>query len=215
MRKFKPQVVQQLNRLETRRGSIKRQIRAVTSGSRGLSHCPRARERLTCRSQDLREVAAMAVIDHVQCSAIMHSPPTHLYMDNTVHEAIELLIDHHMYNVPVVDRDEVFVGEISAKRLTGLLLPVSLSMEQGLKHTSFMRESLGDIKQRLDAVKSKPIAPYIATDITVVYPDSPLIDALTLLFHKYIRIPVVNRDDRRLVGGISLITVLRAVEKLE
>jgi CBS domain-containing protein len=136
-------------------------------------------------------------------------------MDNTVHEAIELLIDHHMYNVPVVDRDEVFVGEISAKRLTGLLLPVSLSMEQGLRHTSFMRESLGDIKQRLDAVKSKPIEPYIATDITVVYPDSPLIDALTLLFHKYIRIPVVNRDDRRLVGGISLITVLRAVEKLE
>jgi CBS domain-containing protein len=88
-------------------------------------------------------------------------------------------------------------------------------MEQGLRHTSFMRENLGDIKQRLEAVKSKPIAPYIATDITVVYPDSPLIDALTLLFHKYIRIPVVNRDDRRLVGGISLITVLRAVEKLD
>ncbi|MEE4143682.1 MAG: CBS domain-containing protein [Halieaceae bacterium] len=157
----------------------------------------------------------MAVIDHVQCSAIMISPPTHLYLDNTVHEAIELLIEHHMYNVPVTDRNEVFVGEISAKRLMGLLLPVSLSMEQGLKHTSFMRENLGDIKRRLEAVKGKPIAPYIATDITVVYPDSPLIDALTLLFHKYIRIPVVNRDDRRLVGGISLITLLRAVENLD
>jgi CBS domain-containing protein len=157
----------------------------------------------------------MAVIEHVQCSAIMHSPPTHLYLENTVHEAIELLIEHHMYNVPVVDRNEIFVGEISVKRLMGLLLPVSLSMEQGLRNTSFMRESLEDIKQRLDAVRDRPIAPYIATDITVVYPDSPLIDALMLLFHKYIRIPVVNREDGRLVGGISLITLLRALETLD
>ncbi len=157
----------------------------------------------------------MAVIDHVQCSAIMHSPPTHLYLDSTVHEAIELLIEHHMYNVPVVDRNEIFVGEISVKRLIGLLLPVSLSMEQGLKNTSFMRESLVDIRDRLEAVRNNPIAPYIASDITVVYPDSPLIDALMLLFHKYIRIPVVNREDGRLVGGISLITLLRALEKLE
>lgn len=157
----------------------------------------------------------MAVIDHVQCSAIMHTPPTHLYLDSTVHEAIELLIEHHMYNVPVVDRNEIFVGEISVKRLIGLLLPVSLSMEQGLKNTSFMRESLVDIRDRLEAVRNNPIAPYIASDITVVYPDSPLIDALMLLFHKYIRIPVVNREDGRLVGGISLITLLRALETLE
>ena len=145
----------------------------------------------------------------------MHSPPTHLYVDSTVQEAIDLLVEHHMYNVPVVDRDEVFVGEISARRLMGLLLPVSLSMEQGLKQTSFMRESLADIKRRLDAVKNHPIAPYVATDITVVYPDSPLIDALMLLFHKYIRIPVVDRNNGRLLGGISLITLLRAVEARE
>ncbi|MCB1695385.1 MAG: CBS domain-containing protein [Halioglobus sp.] len=157
----------------------------------------------------------MAITDHVQCSAIMHSPPTHLYVDSTVQEAIDLLVEHHMYNVPVVDRDEIFVGEISARRLMGLLLPVSLSMEQGLKQTSFMRESLADIKRRLDSVKSHPIAPYVATDITVVYPDSPLIDALMLLFHKYIRIPVVDRNNGRLLGGISLITLLRAVEAPE
>ena len=157
----------------------------------------------------------MATSEYVQCSAIMHQPPTHLYVDNTVNEAIELLIEHHMYNVPVVDRNDIFVGEISVRRLIGLLLPVSLSMEKGLKNTSFMRETLPDIKRRLDAVSSYPIEPYIATDITVVYPDSPLIDALMLLYHKYIRIPVVNRSDGRLIGGISLITLLRALEDLD
>ena len=157
----------------------------------------------------------MTTTDYVQCSAIMHSPPTRLYLDSTVHEAIELLIEHHMYNVPVVDSKDIFVGEISVRRLTGLLLPVSLRMEQGLKNTSFMRETLGDIRQRLGAVSDNPIGPYIATDITVVYPDSPLIDALMLLYHKYIRIPVVSPADRRLVGAISLITLLRSLEETD
>jgi CBS domain-containing protein len=148
----------------------------------------------------------------VECCTIMHSAPTRLHIDSTVREAIDLLIEHHMYNVPVVDRDEVFVGEISARKLIGLMLPVSLRMEMGLKHTGFMRESLGELRGRLDGVSEVDIAPYVATDITVVYPDSPLIDALMLLYHKYIRIPVVDRDSGRLVGGISLITLLRGLE---
>jgi predicted transcriptional regulator len=157
----------------------------------------------------------MASIESVRCGDIMHSPPTRLYVDNTVEEAIDLLVENHMYNLPVVDRDEVFVGEISVMRITGLLLPVSLSMDGGLKNAGFMRESLEHLKQRLDAVSKESIMPHIATDITVVYPDSPVINALMLLYHKYIRIPVVSRDSRRLVGGISFITLLRAMKTLK
>jgi CBS domain-containing protein len=142
----------------------------------------------------------------------MRSPATRLYLHNTVREAIDLLIEQHMYNLPVVDKDEVFVGEISTKRLTGLLLPASLSMKHGLEHAGFMRDNLEDLRERLAKVNSHTIEQYIAKDITVVYPDSPLMDALLLLYHKFIRIPVVERDSRRLVGGISFITVLRALE---
>jgi CBS domain-containing protein len=146
----------------------------------------------------------------------MHSPPTRLYVDNTVREAIDLLIEHHMYNLPVVNRDEVFVGEISTRRLTGLLLPDSISMDMGLKHTGFMRETLKDLHQRLNNVSDQLISQYVDTDINVVYPDSPLMDALTLLYHnKYIRIPVLDPDNQQLVGGISFITLLRALEMEE
>lgn len=152
----------------------------------------------------------------MKCKAIMHSPPTRLYIDSTVREAIDLLIEHHMYNVPVVNRDELFVGEISTRHLIGLLLPDSISMEMGLKHTGFMRESLKDLQHRLHKVSDQMISPYVDTDIAVVYPDSPLIDALSLLYHnKYIRIPVLDRDNGQLVGGISFITLLRALENEE
>ena len=124
----------------------------------------------------------------------------------------DLLIEQHMYNLPVVDKDEIFVGEISTRRLTGLLLPASLRMKHGLEHAGFMRDNLEDLRDRLAKVNNHTIEQYIAKDITVVYPDSPLMDALLLLYHKFIRIPVVERDSRRLVGGISFITVLRALE---
>ena len=148
----------------------------------------------------------------MECRTIMRSPATRLYQLYTVREAIDLLIEQHMYNLPVVDKDEVFVGAISTKRLTGLLLPASLSMKHGLEHAGFMRDNLEDLRERLAKVNSHTIEQYIAKDITVVYPDSPLMDALLLLYHKFIRIPVVERDSRRLVGGISFITVLRALE---
>lgn len=148
----------------------------------------------------------------MECRTIMRSPATRLYLHNTVREAIDLLIEQHMYNLPVVNKDEIFVGEISTKRLTGLLLPASLSMKHGLEHAGFMRDNLEDLRDRLTKVSDRTIGQYIAKDITVVYPDSPLMDALLLLYHKFIRIPVVERDSRRLVGGISFITVLRALE---
>jgi len=157
----------------------------------------------------------LADSDYVKCSDIMHSPPIYLYLDSTVQETIEVLIEHHMQDVPVVDHNKVYVGEISIRRLAGLLLPTSLSMEQGLKNTSFMRETLEDLRQRLYNASGGPIEPYVTKDTVVVYPDSPLIDALMLLYHRFIRIPVVSRENGHLVGAISLITLLRTLEEAD
>ena len=148
------------------------------------------------------------------CNTIMHSPPHRLYADNTIQEAIDLLLEHHMFSVPVVDRNEIFLGEISTRDLTGLLLPMSLTMEGGLRNTGFVRESLGELKERLAEISGHHLEPYIDTDVSVVHPDSPLIDALMLLFDKDIRVPVVERNGRKLLGSISFMTLLRTLEEL-
>lgn len=145
----------------------------------------------------------------------MKTPPTRVYVDNTVGETMSALARHHMYNLPVVERDEVFAGEISSRRLIGLLLPTSMTMELGLTNVRFVREDPKDLIERYHRVRDKPVSTFMATDIDVVHPDSPVIDALALLYQKYIRIAVVDRETRHLVGGISFTTLLRALEKLE
>lgn len=147
------------------------------------------------------------------CNTIMHSPPIRLYADNTIQEAIDLLLEHHMFSVPVVDRDETFLGEISTRDLIGLLLPSSLTMEGGLRNTGFVRETLGELKGRLTDICDHLLEPYIDTDVSIVHPDSPLIDALMLLFDKDIRLPVVERSGGKLVGSISFMTLLRVLEE--
>jgi CBS domain-containing protein len=151
----------------------------------------------------------------MKCSSIMTTPPTHVYVDTSVRDTMKVLKRHHMYNLPVIDRNGVFAGEISSRRLVGLLLPSSMTMELGLTNVRFMRESPDELMERYQRVCGTPVSDYMATDIEVVHPDSPVIEALALLYQKYIRIAVVERDTRRLVGGISFITVLRELEKLE
>lgn len=145
----------------------------------------------------------------MQCHSIMRSPPTRIYQDNTVQEAIDVLLENHMYSLPVVDRSEVFIGFISVKRLLGLALPTSLSMKQGLKSAGFLPADIEDLKVRLKDVRQEPVSTYIATDVEYVFPDSPLTDALLLLYHSHVRIPVVERDSKKLVGSISFTTLLR------
>lgn len=145
----------------------------------------------------------------MQCHSIMRSPPTRIYQDNTVQEAIDMLLENHMYSLPVVDRSEVLVGVIGVERLLGVALPTSLSMKQGLKSAGFLPAEVEDLRVRLKDISQEPVLSYITTDIKYVYPDSPLTDALLLLYHSRVRIPVVERDSKRLVGGISFTTLLR------
>jgi len=151
----------------------------------------------------------------MDCQSIMHTPPTHLRQNATVDEAILCLLDNHMYAVPVTDDDDILVGEINVARLTCLLLPTSLSVERGLRRLRFVRETLSELRGRLDRVKNRPISEFIDRKVSFVYPDSPIIDALLLLRDGAIRVPVVEPGSRRLVGAISFLTVLRAVEGIE
>lgn len=148
----------------------------------------------------------------MDCKTIMTTPPTRLRTRDTVDDAIHCLLDNHMYCVPVVDDDEVLVGQISVARLTELLLPSSLTMEHALTRVRFVRETLPELRHRLEKCRHRPIGEVMEKDVAFVHPGSPLIDALVLLKERAVRVPVVEPASHRLVGGISFLTLLRAVE---
>ncbi len=147
----------------------------------------------------------------MECHDIMHTIKTSLYADDLAATAIDFMIDKHMDLVPVVDRNEAFIGLLSGARLMHHLLPRSVSMMRGGKRAGFVRESRGEVRERLDELRLRPIGDLVDHNVAVAHPDTGLVDALVKISERQHVLPIIERDTKRLVGAISFFTVLNAL----
>lgn len=145
------------------------------------------------------------------CESVMHAGPTHIHRDAHLHEAVDLMAERHMQVLMVVGQDDRFVGELSVNQFAKALLPRSVFLEYEGHEDEAQRETLADVVSRLTPYLERPIADFIDHDVPVVRPKTPLIDALMLLRGGALRIPVVDGPNDRLVGAISMLTVMRIV----
>lgn len=136
---------------------------------------------------------------------------THLYADQSAGAVIDFMRERHMELVPVVDREHGFVGLLSTATLMRLLLPRSIGMMRGIRHASYLRESAGDLQQRMETLRRLPLAELLIPRVTTVRPDAALADALMAITESQFIVPVVDRDNR-LVGAISYFSIMHAVE---
>lgn len=147
----------------------------------------------------------------MDCSICMSPITTYLYSDQPVGIVIDYMRQHHMEWVPIVDRDEIFVGLISTEKLMRMLLPKSIGMMRGIKHASYLRESSGELKRRMDKIRSMKTVDLIDTHTKTVRPEAALADALMAISNRQYVVPVVDADGK-LVGAISYFSIMHAVE---
>ena len=150
----------------------------------------------------------------MDCQSVMRPIKTSLYDDHPTGAALDFMVEKHMGLVPVVDRDDKFVGLLSGDRLMHFMLPKTITMMRGAKRASYLRESREELQERLAAVRQKPVAELMDRRVTTVFPETPLIEALTLLSDKQFVVPVIDHDGV-LVGAISFFSVQHALEDVE
>ena len=149
----------------------------------------------------------------MDCKTVMAPIKVSLYTDETAGQVIDFMVEKHMGLVPVTERDGTFAGLISGDSLMAFLLPKSLSAlgtlfrHGAMKRVSFLHETAEDMKERLDALRDRPISEILDRKAKVATPDMPLIDALMMIKDKQYVVPVVD-EDRKLVGAISFFSVL-------
>ena len=147
----------------------------------------------------------------LQCGEIMRPMKTSLRRDDPARAAIDFMMEKHMGLVPVVDSEERFVGLVSGDRLMHAMLPKHLTMVRGLDRMSFLRESEEELRERLDDLGSRTIGEIMDTRAKVVHPDSPLVEAMKILGGTQFVVPVVDRDDGKLLGAISFFTIFSKI----
>jgi CBS-domain-containing membrane protein len=137
---------------------------------------------------------------------------TLLYGDQPAGVTIDFMRQHHMEWVPIVDRDEVFIGLVSTEKLMRMLLPKSIGMMRGIKHASYLRESAQDLDERMQSIREMATVDLVDPHAETVHPDAALTDALMVISNRQYVVPVVD-DDGRLVGAISYFSIMHTVEQ--
>lgn len=144
---------------------------------------------------------------------IMQANPTVIQRKAPLGEAIDLMATRHRQALLVVDEEHRFVGELSALQLAKILLPTNARAFVGDRGNAAADETVPDLVARLRPYLDRPVSDFVDHDVPTVHPRTPLTEALLLLRGGVLRMPVTEEPDDRLVGAVSVLTVLRAVKE--
>jgi CBS domain-containing protein len=139
---------------------------------------------------------------------MMTNPPT-LQVEDTVGTAIDLMLQHRMLALSVIDGNGVYQGMFAKSRLFGLLLPVVGSVEEILPQLalhpdlSTMQDYLTEIRERLRMLSDHLVSTYADKTVPVLQPSSPIVAAVLLVYRIRNFVPVVDPDNNKLVGVVS------------
>lgn len=137
-------------------------------------------------------------------------------VDDTLWTAIDRMLDSHQLDLWVVDEEGRFVGQIRAFQFAKMLVPVTVGshceIESALSDDESVAESLQDAKKKLSPYRDRKVKDFVDHDVPVARPDMPIATALMLLRGGLERVPVVEAASKRLLGTLSMLTILARIK---
>jgi CBS domain-containing protein len=137
--------------------------------------------------------------------------------DVTVADALLLMSRRQVHNVPVVDKNENFVGLFSLRRLAHDLLPTAARMDEESFHMeiAFLSDDSDEVLMRLHKLGRKPVSALLEKKKKLRFcrPDTPIPRMLQLLTENPTSLPVVVVEGKRqkVVGMVSTWDVLTKI----
>ncbi len=153
------------------------------------------------------------------CQEIMNADPPVLRHTDTVGTALRRLLATRYLALPVVDDDRRYMGVFAKSRLFGLMLPSIVALEDllpkiaHLTDLAYLSDNLEDLRARFAALRGDPVAQYADREAPTLKPDSPLMEAVLLVFRTRNFVPVVEPVSGRLVGMVSTWEILDKLEE--
>jgi len=147
------------------------------------------------------------------CREIMNPDPPVVFAEETVGRALEVLLETRYLAVPVVDRKRRYLGLFARSRLFGMMLPSIVSLEDvlpkiaQLTDLAYLSDNLEDLRERFAKLREHPIGNYVDATAPTLRPDSPLMEAILLVYRTRNFVPVIDGDGF-LIGMVSTWDVL-------
>lgn len=134
--------------------------------------------------------------------------------DQTVEDVMEILEKHGIRCVPIVNEKKQLLGIFSSHKLLESLLPVSVTMEDGLSRLNFLVGAAPGVAKRLHKMKPQKISKFMETDVVVASPETPTWEILRLLVKYGSPLPIVEEETGIIVGLVSEQSAIEGLERM-
>lgn len=129
-------------------------------------------------------------------------PTTSLKPDDSLLDALKLMLEMQTNHVLICDADGAFFGLISTNAILGALVPASAKVEGGLSSLKFVGDGMGLLSAHMRDLARLKVAEFVKNDIPALHEDSPILEATLRLAHSTAPLPVVSKNGK-LLGVIS------------
>lgn len=134
--------------------------------------------------------------------------------DETVDTVLNRLKEHAIRCVPVVDDEGILLGLFCLKTVLEGLLPVAVTMPDGLQRLNFVVGATPGIAKRLYKLRPQKIKDVMNEDVYVVHPDTETWESFRLIVSYGSPIPVVEKETGKLVGIVSEQSAIKEMDKV-
>lgn len=145
------------------------------------------------------------------CASIMTHNPKSVTESETIGRAAAEIIAHRYVNLPVIDRQGRLVGLFGVYDLLALMVPRVAIIGNLLPNLRFMSDNMDDLYAKFEELRNAPIRRAINREPVVVYPETPVIEAIRLFCRNHLTLPVVEKESRKLAGIISYWDAAQAI----
>jgi CBS domain-containing protein len=155
-----------------------------------------------------RRGKSQMTVENIMSFRLVKLKPT-----DKVCDALQIMHEKQIRNLPVVDENDEFIGLFGIRPLIRLLLPNAGKIKFGLKDLSFMPDEVGTLYKRLREVGQKPVSEYLEKkkNLTFCKPSTSFPEVFELLDQSEdtsLPVIVVKGKRKKLVGMISSWDVL-------
>jgi CBS-domain-containing membrane protein len=145
------------------------------------------------------------------------SPDT-LYENAPLHKAVFIITSKRLAALPVINEQGKFVGIIGVNGLLEMLLPKSIQSalaadDDNVPGLSFMDDNMDELRNRLGRMADTPVGTLAKRDVPVIYPDSPVMEAVLLLLRGEDDVAMVERDTHKFICMVSALDLLHTLNE--
>lgn len=153
----------------------------------------------------------MPVSEATQIKDVMSRDVVTVHAKDTIHEALDLMVENRVSALPVVDGRRHCVGMLSTSDMIDMTRDLDAELSQLDEVESASR--LWIVEKLSAGIGSESVGNVMTDSVASVTPETPLRDAASQMIRNRVhRLPVVD-GNQELVGIISTMDLLEALAK--